>query len=407
MWVAAIGTVVLLAWARSRSGERAAARSAHGAPTHGPDDRAPSGSRLDRTVEPPPPGPPRMFRFDRRHTGRSPYLGPTAPKVAFRFETEGRITAQPVIADGRVHVGSHDGFLYVIDEGGDLVWKRDLEDRIYAAAFVDDEGNVFVGSDADTLWSFDRNGELRFRLATEGDADTGVVPSPRGLLHFAAGPHLWAIQPDGVVEWRFEARSKIFTTPTVDDDGTVYVGSLDDHVYAVSPEGRMRWSYRTGADNESSIVLGDDGSLYFGSDDKHVYALDRDGKLRWSAETRGYVRGPIGLGIDGTVLAGTFGPTPALLGLSPKDGQVRFRFDVTKVDSTEIGVAAGPLVDRDGHIYFGAHDDYVYSLTGRGELRWLFRTEGDVDSPPVLGADGRLYVGSDDRSLRAIEDDTE
>ena len=101
--------------------------------------------------------------------------------------------------------------------------------------------------------------------------------SPEGLVHFAAGQDLWAVKPDGTVEWRFRANGKIFTTPAVDEDGTVYVGSQDDHLYAVAADGRLRWSYRTEGDNDSSPVIGDDGTIFFGSDDHKVYALTRDG----------------------------------------------------------------------------------------------------------------------------------
>ena len=38
--------------------------------------------------------------------------------------------------------------------------------------------------------------------------------------------------------------------------------------------------------------------------------------------------------------------------------------------------------------------------------RWRFETGGDVDSSPAIGADGTVYVGSDDGNLYAIDPET-
>jgi outer membrane protein assembly factor BamB len=45
----------------------------------------------------------------------------------------------------------------------------------------------------------------------------------------------------------------------------------------------------------------------------------------------------------------------------------------------------------------------VYCLTPDGKLKWRFETGDQVDSGPVLGKDGTLYVGSDDHRLTAFK----
>ena len=409
MWAAAAAAMLALWLGRDDSAELRAARPAPGAPvrvrvTDG-EDRAPAETRADQPVAPVPDGPPRMYRGDRRHTGRSGFKGPGSAAVAWSFETQSRVTAQPVATrDGRVYVGSHDGTFYALNDAGGEQWRRDLGGPIYSTPAVDDRGNVYVGSDARVFTSFSRSGEARWRIQTEGDADTGVVISDAGVIHFGAGSELWAVRADGTVDWKFQAQGKIFATPAVDDDGTVYVGSQDDHFYAVAADGRLRWSYRTGDDNDSSPVIGDDGTIYFGSDDHKIYALSRDGDLRWATDVEGMVRAPIGLSRDGAVLVGVFGPRPRVVALDADDGEVRWYFPVTVADTTEIGVASGPLVDADGNIYFGAHDDYLYALTANGELRWAFEAAADVDVSPVLIREGMLVFGSDDHRIYALAD---
>lgn len=405
MWAAAIAAMVFILMGQPPAEDTTESRPAEGAPVRVADrDRAPPESRAHLPTRPPEEGPPRMHRVDRRHTARSPYAGPTSAEMRWAFETEGRVTSQAVVdASGNVYVGSHDGHVYGLTPHGTQRWKRFVGDRVYATPLLDGEGTLYVGSDADTFWAIDTDdGEVRWRLSTEGDADTGAAQAADGTIHFGAGNHLYAVKPDGTVLWRFEARSKIYSTPAVDDDGTVYVGSQDDHLYAVAPDGRMRWSYETRGDVDASPVIGDDGTIYFGADDEHVYAVSRDGELRWSADLDGYVRAPLALGTDGSVLAGVYGPRPRLISLNGQSGDVVWFFPVTVADSSEIGVHSGPLVDRDGHVYFGAHDDYLYALAGTGELRWIFEAAGDVDASPVLAPDGTLYVGADDGRLYAL-----
>jgi outer membrane protein assembly factor BamB len=403
MWTAALSVMGVILYAQSQSPPPPDPAEARRAQLFRPEDRAPSAKRSKLPVRPVEKGQPRMFRGDRRHTGRSTVRGPAAAELAWRFETRERITGQAVVAgDGRIYVGSHDHHLYAIHPHGTLAWRRDLGDRIYATPLVDRRGNVYVGSDFDLFCSYTREGEERWRIATEGDADTGAVEAPDGTIHFGAGNDLWAVRPDGTVKWRFRANSKIYATPAVDDDGTVYVGSQDDRFYAVASDGRMRWSYRTRADNDGSPAIGDDGTIYFGSDDKRVYAVTRDGALRWATDVDGYVRGAIGLGIDGSVLAGVFGPRPRVIKLDAATGDPIWAFPVTVADSAEVGISSGPLVDADGTIFIGAHDDFLYALAPGGDLRWIFETEGDVDSAPVLGDDGTLYFGSDDGRLYAL-----
>jgi len=414
LWGAAITAAIFLFLnRRAAEGPPPPLADAHGTPIHTPNTpHAPPGPARPPRVAPPPAGPPLSYRGDRRHTGRSAYRGPTTANLRWRFVTENpahvddpAISAQPVIApDGTIYIGSHDHYFYALTPEGQVRWRKDLGNRIYSTALVDADGNVYVGSDDDFLFAYTSTGTLRWKLPTEGDADSGITQAPDGSLRFAAGSDLWAVKTDGTVMWRFRARSKIYSTPAVDDDGTTYVGSQDDQVYAVAPDGAMRWSYTSRKDVDGAPVIGDDGTVFVGGDDGKIVALDAQGRPKWSVSVDGYVRAAVGLGLDGSVIVGTFGPRPRIVALEAATGATRWFFPVTIADSAEVGISSSPLIDRDGNVYCGAHDDFLYALDGEGHLRWVLETGGDVDSAPVLGPDGTLYVGSDDGILYALHD---
>lgn len=375
-----------------------------GAPLYEADrDRAPAASRLDLPVGEDE-GSPSLYRGGRRHTGRSPYRGPAHAARAWRYAAGGRISAQAVVAeDGTIFVGDHERQLHAVSPSGERRWIARTFGPVWSAAAVIGE-TVYIGSDADAFFALSTSdGSTRWRIHADGDADSSISVAPDGTLRFTAGRDLYAVTPEGEVRWRFRGRGVfLLSTPAIDEDGTTYVGSIDDHVYAVAADGRMRWSYRTGGDISSCPVIGDDGTIYVGSDDQHVHALTRDGERRWRTDLNGYVRAPVALGRDGSVLAGVYGPEPRVVSLDAMDGSVRWYFPVGIDESSETGIASGPLVDADGNVYFGAQDDFVYSLTPEGRMRWIHRTGADVDSAPILTPDGTLLVGCDDGYLYAI-----
>jgi hypothetical protein len=69
--------------------------------------------------------------------------------------------------------------------------------------------------------------------------------------------------------WTYPTGKGIFSTPVIDGDGTVYVGSADRTFYAIDRDGRLKWSRLTGEIIDSSALLDDRGRLYVGSGDGH------------------------------------------------------------------------------------------------------------------------------------------
>ncbi|MBX3270219.1 MAG: PQQ-like beta-propeller repeat protein [Sandaracinaceae bacterium] len=405
MWVAALGAIAAIYFTLEPAREDGRTREGGEAPTFVAGEHVVEGpSRLGLAVEEDP-GDIGHYRGGPRHTGRSRFRGPASAHRAWRYEIGARISAQPVVGpDGTIYVGAHDRNVHAVAPDGTARWTARAHHRVWSAAAVVGD-TVYVGSDADAFFALDAaSGQTRWRVRADGDADG--APSVRGdRVFFSAGPHLYAITRAGELAWRFQARGPfLLSSPAIDADGTLYLGSIDDHLYAIAPEGRMRWAYAAAGDISSSPVIGDDGLVFFGSDDAHVHAVDRDGARRWMAHVDGYVRAAVALGRRDDVIAAVYGPRPRVVSLDAASGELRWFFPVNLTESPETGVASGPLVDRDGNIYFGAHDDYLYALSADGALRWIHPLGGDVDSAPVLSADGVLLVGCDDGFLYAIVD---
>jgi outer membrane protein assembly factor BamB len=401
MWVLAVVAMLGIHIIHERAPE-GLARSAVGVSVRTPRDE-PAPPVLDVTPASRPEfGAPRPHRHDHRHTGRSPYRGPTSGRILWTFPIGGPIGGRAIVGeDGVLFVGSHDHHLYAVSRDGRMLWRADLGGPIPSTpAWI--AGRVLAGADPNRVVCLDASeGRVLWRLDAGADATTGMAMAPDGTLIFGAGSEVFAVTAEGEVRWRFRTEDQVWSTPAVDDEGTVYVGSQDDHVYAIASDGRMRWRYRTGGDVDASPAIGDDGTIYVGSDDRRVYALRRDGTLRWSTEVEGEVRAPIGLGHDGTLYVVVVAPRARVVALDSASGGQRWAFEISPSPSGA-RVAGGPLVDRDGFLYFGGADGFVYSLTPDGHLRWFVKTGGRVESEPVLTPEGMLVVGSDDHRLYAI-----
>ena len=79
-----------------------------------------------------------------------------------------------------------------------------------------------------------------------------------------------------------------------------------------------------------------------------------------------------------------------------QSGNLRWRF------KPNLAVESSPVLGADGTVYVGSDDGYLYAIDTAGSQRWRFKTNDWVLSSPVLGADGTVYVGSNDGYLYAI-----
>lgn len=355
-------------------------------------------------VAPAPTGGGRSFRGDRARRHRSAFVGPReTPTARFSWEAGGAIEVMPAItADGDVVVASLSGKVARLSPSGVVVWSADLGERIYASPLIAGDA-VILGSDARKLVSLSlATGKTRWQLDAGGEVDTAPAEGPGGVVIAAAGRVLHALRADGTVRFRVKLPRKIYSSPAVADDGTIFVGAQDHRLYAIAKDGVVAWSRDLGGDVDCAPAIGDDGTIFAASDAGHVVAFDARGNERWRVSVGGFVRGGLTVGRAGAIFVGTYGPGPRVVALDASTGQERWSYRVQGTGAPEFGIHGAPLEDAEGKLFFGAQDDNVYALDAGGRLLWTFPTRGDVDAPLTIGPGGALYAGSDDGRLYAL-----
>ncbi|MCD6542813.1 MAG: PQQ-like beta-propeller repeat protein [Thermoplasmata archaeon] len=148
--------------------------------------------------------------------------------------------APPSIAeDGTIYAVAR-GTLAAFYPNGTLKWKRDLDYSSYSAPAIDDDGNIYVatyGNDESSwsgsyIYAFDSNGTLLWKHHCYGTYGSPVIDK-NGIIYGAGTHGLYAFNPDGTLRWVYKLGGKLWFTPAIGEDGTIYAtgGSL----YAIEP----------------------------------------------------------------------------------------------------------------------------------------------------------------------------
>jgi outer membrane protein assembly factor BamB len=323
-----------------------------------------------------------------------------------------------VTPENTIYVPSHDHYLYAVNSQGRELWSYDAGGKIWTSPAVGKDGTIYFGSDDDQLTALNPKGRLLWTFRTSKapengdrpetgrwDVDTSPALLSDGTIVFGCHFDLYAVRPNGILRWYFKAgtgQSKIFSSPALGQDNTIYFGTQGDYLFALNQSAKVLWYLKTGGDNDATPVVDDDGTVYFGSDDGKLRAVTPDGNLKWEKDLLAPIRAPVAIGRDGVVLASTYAPKPFLVAIDSRNGAEKWRYHIEPGEGSFYGIQSGALVDSEGYIYFGGRDHYIYCLSPKGILVWRYQTDGQVDSGPVLGPNGTLYVGSDDKRLYAF-----
>ncbi|GHG95866.1 PQQ-binding-like beta-propeller repeat protein [Comamonas sp. JC664] len=183
----------------------------------------------------------------------------------------------------------------------------------------------------------------------------------------------------------------------------------DGYARGVGPDGKVKWLYKTANRfNAGPRVV--DGIAYVPGGDGVLYALDAaTGEEKWKY-VAGEALATVPVVSEGLVLVASESDT--LFAVKVADGQWAWQYRRDPPTGFTVRGASRPLV-REGVAYIGFSDGYVVALSADdGGVTWERSLSGpgseflDVDSSPVMDANGQLYVTSYKSGIFALEADT-
>jgi outer membrane protein assembly factor BamB len=173
----------------------------------------------------------------------------------------------------------------------------------------------------------------------------------------------------------------------------------------------VKWAFATAGRIFAEAAVTPDGrTIYAASRDGNLYAVGDDGQRRWAFDAGGKIWSSPAVGKDGTVYFGS--DADRLCAVDP-DGRERWQLSTTeppvKGDSPEDGrrdVDTSPVLLADGTVVVGCHSDVIAARPDTGALAWSFDAgvgTAKVFSSPALGRDGTIYFGTQGDRFFALD----
>ncbi|MFZ5517217.1 MAG: PQQ-binding-like beta-propeller repeat protein [Candidatus Zhuqueibacterota bacterium] len=252
-----------------------------------------------------------------------------------------------------------------------------------------------------------RQGKVSWTFAEEGmqEVNNSPVIGNDGTIYFTDWHHLYAINPDGTMKWKFTPGRNIETSPMVGQGNIIYLGTGNlvsepyyntGCYYALNADGSIIWEFHTSAFiTNYSDAIGLDGTIYFVDTQGTLYALNPGGTLKWSTRGKEGLKGgeymSIAMSPDGSILY-VFGEDSTLNAIDAQNSQLIWQYPIG------YDIYSSPLVDCEGNIYFFAREmnqNVICSAKPDGQLRWKFKGKEAVSLIAVshlhIDKDGNIY----------------
>ncbi|MGA1869174.1 MAG: PQQ-binding-like beta-propeller repeat protein [bacterium] len=348
-----------------------------------------------------------MFGYNPQHTGQSTYTGTQTNNVKWKF-TSVQYPDSPVISsNGTIYIGGRDKF-YALNPNGTLKWSFSTNNNgnFNHCPAIGPDGTIYISEgnvgkfyalnpeDGSIKWCFDEEGGANWSFLDPTIHDGTIY-----VISIFVYSKLYALNPNGTKNWHLSfggsgSNVSIGSSPAVDADGTIYIGSSKKIFYALNPDGSVKWSYETGGQLCSlPPAIGSDGTIYIGSTDSNLYAFNASGTLKWKCFVRGEgstsIESSPSISSNGTIYVGTV--DGYIYAINP-DGTIKWE--------KKIGdrIYSSPAIGADETIYFGIDDvweDYTfYALDPNGSITWSSDEPGSIDQSPAIGPDGTVYISS-------------
>ncbi len=210
----------------------------------------------------------------------------------------------------------------------------------------------------------------------------------------------------GDAPWAFQTGKGIFSTPIVDANGVVYVGSADHNFYAINSDGSEKWRFPTGEIIDSSGALLPGNVVIFPSGDGFLYVLRMldgleltrfDARVAPHTGYNNWWEGNIAVGYDGVLYAGNTNFN--YYAINP-DGKLRWTYATGANNWSQAGISGK------GTLYWGSNDTFIRAVNALGKELWRKRTLGFIAASAAVGMDGTVYIGSFDSYFYALDGDT-
>ncbi len=215
--------------------------------------------------------------------------------LKWAYETGGPIRLSAAIGrEGTIYlpvvVGQGNSRIDAIAPDRRLLWSYELpENAPISTPAIGLDGTLYFGG-GKSLFALDARGILKWKYTTQsGIFNTPVVGVNETIVVTSTIPSsengvdkLYSYTSTGELDWvldiprinPFGIPSVNSSAPVIGDDGVIYFGTFDSDLWAVKPDGILNWKYHTGEALLTAPVIGNDGKVYVNSFTATLFAVE-------------------------------------------------------------------------------------------------------------------------------------
>gem|GEM_PF-2724762 len=164
--------------------------------------------------------------------------------LKWKFYIGGYVTSSPAIDnDGSIYIMSDQPFLYALNPDGTLKRKIFVTDKaivvingyaMISSPVIDVDGTIYVGSHEGGISAINPDGSYKWWAEVSELAEPfSLALGADRTIYVGSGEYLYAFNPDGNIKWKLKTEGEILSSPVIAPDGTIYIVS-GKYLYAVA-----------------------------------------------------------------------------------------------------------------------------------------------------------------------------
>ena len=197
--------------------------------------------------------------------------------LAWSKSINGAVWSSPSIGyNGNIYIGSQSSKLYALDSSGLIMWSYGTYGGIWSAPAIDVSGNLYYGNETYDMNSVTSDGALRWTIETGGQITSSPVIGSSSIYFSSDDGKIWASSLAGAFMWSYECDWigwSHWASPVLDSNERIYSGVGLGEYFALNSNGTLLWSYRFTDNIGSTPAIDSNGRLYIGTDEDILYCF--------------------------------------------------------------------------------------------------------------------------------------
>lgn len=294
---------------------------------------------------------------------------------------------------GNFFVTSSEGNVYELDERGNIR-RITIGEQITSKGFVDSSNVLWIGDKKGRLHRI-KDGKILLTVNLNRIITSGIIIDTNDNVYFGTlSGDFVSMKKDGKINWEIKTNSPIKCSPVMNNDGEIFFGNDKGQIYCITKDGKTKWIQNVGEPVRKNFVLVNDSSgnfIYVIDEGQWISCFTQSGKFESKLSGKLVFETDLKVLYDGVRNIVLFGAQGNKIGAVYKTERgLEFLW------SNWVGsyTLSAPVLDKDGNLYFGGWDGYLYSLSPLGTLRWKIKLDGPIHTRPALYKDDTVYITS-------------